>query len=228
MMIKSKPLIFGILIAIVGIIFISGYFKQPSHQKPEDKIEVVDSEIKTFVNAINFPKLQGISVILNVPEENLKVFQVIYGEPHDCPSGCFYSRATGIKHNNKIGWILINNYEKNFDTSKLKLYDFDPNETYLFSDDFFIKLKSKDEWVYRYAFLPLLSKDPDTPEDTLLKIAKGLSSYIQPSLANALLENPKVQTNKQILTIIANLPVYSGDAYKEVRSKAQNMLNNLK
>jgi len=55
-----------------------------------------------------------------------------------------------------------------------------------------------------------------------------LSSYIQPALANALLENPKVQTNKQILTIIANLPVYSGDAYKEVRSKAQNMLNNLK
>ncbi|RLE42979.1 hypothetical protein DRJ48_02135, partial [Candidatus Woesearchaeota archaeon] len=184
------------------------------------------SPIETFVNSFDFPKMQGVNILIDIPEENIKVFQISYGEPQDCPSGCFFSRATGIKNNNKIAWISINNYD-DFDVSNLQMYDFDSSDSYLFTDEFFNKLKSRDSWVYQYAFLPLLAKDPDTPNETLLKIAEALSSDIQPLLANSLLENPSVQQNKEILTIIANLPVFSGDAYEEVRSKAQDLLNNL-
>ncbi len=211
--------------AVLGIVLMAGCVQQikTPDQPPKKTIE---SNIESFVNGFNFPKQQGINILLEIPEEDLQVFQVSYGEPQDCPSGCFYSKATGIKHNNKIAWISINNYD-DFDIKDMQMYDFDSTDNYLFTDIFFNKLKSKDDWVYQYAFLPLLAKDPSTPNETLLKIAKGLSSYIQPSLASSLLENPDVQQNKQILTIIANLPVFSGDAYKEARSNAQNLLNNL-
>jgi len=214
------------ILAILGIILIAGCVQQikTPDQPPQKTIE---TDIDSFVDSFNFPKLQGISILLEIPEEDLQVFRISYGERQDCPSGCFNSIATGIKHKNKIAWIPINNYD-DFDTSNIQMYDFDLTDDYLFTDEFFNKLKSKDEWIYQNAFLPLLAKDPDTPNKTLLKIAEGLSSYIQPSLANALLENPDAQQNKQILTIIAKLPVFSGDAYKEVRSNAQNLLNNLK
>ncbi len=214
-----------LILAVLGIILIAGCVQQI--RTPDQPPKTIESDIESFVNSFNFPKLQGINILLEIPEEDMQVFQISYGEPQDCISGCFYSRATGIKHNNKIAWISVNNYD-DFDVSNLQMYDFDSNDNYLFTDEFFNKLKSKDSWVYQYAFLPLLANDPDTPDKTLLKIAEGLSSYTQPWLANSLLENPDVQQNKQILTIIANLPVFSGDAYEEeVRSKAQNLLSSL-
>ncbi len=214
-----------IILAILGIILISGC-GQETNTPEQPPTSPTSSPIETFVNSFDFPKMQGVNILIDIPEENIKVFQISYGEPQDCPSGCFFSRATGIKNNNKIAWISINNYD-DFDVSNLQMYDFDSSDSYLFTDEFFNKLKSRDSWVYQYAFLPLLAKDPDTPNETLLKIAEALSSDIQPLLANSLLENPSVQQNKEILTIIANLPVFSGDAYEEVRSKAQDLLNNL-
>jgi len=193
------------ILAISGIILISGCIQQidqstqPPEQKPINKNESFD--IETFVNSFNFPKVEGINILLDVPEHNVKVFQINYGEPQDCPSGCFYSEATGIKHNNKIAWISINDYD-DFNVSNLQMYDFDLSDSYLFTDEFFNKLESKDVWVYQHAFLLLVAKDPDTPDETLLKIAQGLSSYIQSSLASALLENPKVRSNNQILALI--------------------------
>ena len=191
---------------------------------PESSQRIIEPDIKSFVDSFNFPKLRGIDILLEIPTENVQIFKISYGELHDCPAGCFNSIAIGIKHKNKIGWISVNNYDNEFDANNIQMYDFDSDDGYLFSEEFFNKLKSKDSWVYHYAFLPLLAKDPDAPNKTLLKIAEDLSSYIQPSLASSLLENPKVQHNKQILRIIADLPVFSGDPYKEVKIKARSLL----
>ena len=182
-----------------------------------------DDSVDTFVKNANFPKSSGVNVFINVPAQDLKVFKVSYGEPQDCPSGCFFSNATGIKYGNKIGWISINDYDQ-INVSKLIMYDFAVSDTYLYTDEFSQLLKSKDDWVYQNAFLPELAKDKDVPRNVLLKIANGLSSYIQPSLANNLLENSAVKNDREILTIIANLPVFSGDAYSEVRAKARALL----
>ena len=194
----------------------------------------VDSDIRAFVYGSNFPKLRcfhfapklnrlyfpeprRINILLDIPEHNVKVFEIRYGELQDIPSGAFFSRATGIRHNDKIGWISVENYAV-FDLKNLQRYDLDSDDEYLFTDEFLNELKSKDDWVYQYRLLPLLAKDPDTPRGTLLKIAeRKCSSLFHPSLANALLENPNVLADKQILVAIADLPVSSGDAYKEAR-----------
>ncbi len=194
----------------------------PSKSDSPPVVKSGDS-IDNFVKNVNFPKSSGVNVFINVPAQDLKVFKVRYGEPQDCPAGCFFSNATGIKYGDKIGWISINDYE-HINVSKIIMYDFAVSDTYLYTDEFSQLLKSKDDWVYQNAFLPELAKDKDVPRNVLLKIANGLSSYIQPSLANNLLENSAVKNDREILTIIANLPVFSGDAYSEVRAKAQALL----
>lgn len=232
-------LIFAILVIIILIV---GYIQQT---KPPDQppLKPIDSDIETFVNSFNFPKLQGINILIDVSKYDTQVFQISYGEPHDCEAGCFYSKATGIKHNNKIGWISINNYD-DFDVSKLTMYDFDSDDSYIFTDDFFKKLKSK--WVYQHAFLILLAKDHDTPRDTLLQIIEELSLY-SPGVINvkrplnALLENPNVRSDKELLIMISELSVLSFsredvapfyrekwvDPYKEIKENIQNLLSNI-
>jgi len=200
----------------------------PTPSKPYSPPVVKSNDsVDTFVKNANFPKSSGVNIFINTPTQNLQVFSVSYGEPQDCPSGCFFSNATGIKYGNKIGWISVNDYDQIYDqinVSKLIMYDFGASDTYLYTDEFSQALKSKNDWVYQNAFLPKLAKDKDVPRNVLLKIANGLSSYIQPSLANNLLENSAVKNDREILTIIANLPVFSGDAYSEVRAKAQALL----
>ena len=196
----------------------------PTPAKPYSPPVVKSGDgIENFIKNANFPKSSSVNVSINLPTQNLQVFSVSYGEPQDCPSGCFFSDATGIKYGTKIGWISINDYD-NINVSKLIMYDFGASDTYLYTDEFSQSLKSKNNWVYQNAFLPELTKDKDVPRNVLLKIANGLSSYIQPSLANNLLENSAVKNDSEILTIIANLPVFSGDAYGEVRAKAQALL----
>ena len=196
----------------------------PTPSKPYSPPVVGTTDgINTFVKNANFPKSTGVNLFINAPAQNLKVFRVSYGEPQDCPSGCFNSNATGIEYGSKIGWISINDYD-HINVSRLVMYDFDSSDTYLYSDEFFQLLKSKDDWVYQNAFLLKLAEDKDVPRAMLLKLANGLSSYIQPSLASNLLENPVVENDREILTIIANLPVFSGDAYSQVRTKAKDLL----
>ncbi len=105
------------------------------------------------------------------------------------------------------------------------MYDFEVSDTYLFTEDFFQLLKSNNDRLYQNAFLPKLAEDKDVQRSVLLKIAHGLSSYIQPALADSLLKNPVVQIDHEILNIIANLPVFSGDAYNQVRTEAKSLLN---
>ncbi len=221
----ANILLIGIVVVFLGV---AGYFvfmqKQGEIIKPYFPVPITsDDNINSFVKKANFPKSSGVNIFINIPIQNLKVFRVSYGAPQDCPAGCFYSNATGIKYGTKIGWISINDYD-DINVSKLIMYDFDASNTYLFTDDFFQLLESKDDWIYQNAFLPELAKDKDVPRSVLLKIANGLSSYIQPFLANNLLENPAVKNDREILTIIANLPVFSGDAYSQVRTKAQDLL----
>lgn len=230
----------AIIIGLVVIAGVAGYFilnnffikptppvnKQPSPsptQPTSTSAIQSDDSISNFVKSANFPKSSDVNIYINLPAQDLKIFRVSYGEPQDCPSGCFNSNATGIQYGNKIGWISINDYD-HIDVSKLIMYDFGASDSYLYTDEFFQSLKSKDDWVYQNAFLPELAKDKDVPRNVLLKIANGLSSYIQPSLANNLLENPAVKNDREILAIIANLPVFSGDAYAGVRAKAQALL----
>ncbi|MCD4761087.1 hypothetical protein K8R42_04275 [bacterium] len=180
--------------------------------------------VEEFVKGAELIEQKELRIFFDDPNKDVKLFSVSFGKPMDCPSGCIYSSATGLKNGSKIGWLKVIGAVKQ---EKIIMYDFDDNDKYLYSDQFLIALKEKHSNVYQTVFLPNLAEDKDVPKDLLLKIANGLSSYIQPHLASQLLKNPVVQKDKEILNIIANLPVFQGDAYNIWRQKAQDLLNNL-
>ena len=106
------------------------------------------------------------------------------------------------------------------------MYDIDSNDTYLFSQEFFELLKKKDYSIFYSEFLPLLAADKDTQLPALFAIAEILYDHISVHIGNILINNPVVQDNIEILTLLSNLPVFGGDPYKDIREIAKNLLRN--
>ena len=166
----TKIILIGMVVVLLGVVGYLVFVQKQGGLFPYSPAPIgSDETINNFIRNADFPKSQGVNVYINVPAKNLKVFKISYGAPQDCPAGCFYSNATGIKYGNKIGWISINDYD-HINTSKLIMYDFDASDTYLFTDDFFLALKEKDGWVYQNAFLPKLAEDKDVPVQVKEKI----------------------------------------------------------
>lgn len=163
--VSTKIILIGIIIVLLGAV---DYFVFKEKQAvtnlpfPPALIES-DNVIDSFIKNAGFPKTQKVKISINIPEQNLKIFRISYGEPQDCPSGCFYSNATGIKYRDKIGWISINDYD-HIDISNLVMYNFDASDAYIYTDDFLSALKTKDFWVYQNALLPKLIEDEGVPQ----------------------------------------------------------------
>jgi len=166
----SKLIAMALFVALPFIGFWLGMTYQSRIDKPfMDSVDATTQPISTsdavmslFIEKANIPELQDTKILVDDPSHNLKVFKIRYGAPQDCQSGCFYSDATGIEYNEKIGWISVNNYEST-DSSNFTYYDFDNTDTYLYSPEFFELLDTKDTWVYQNAFLFVLAHDEDVP-----------------------------------------------------------------
>ena len=199
----------------------------PSEQSGEK--HTPDVEIKNiiqFVNAAKFPKLKDVSSLLDYPENEVAVFQVRFGEPQDCESGCVYSAAWGIKNKEKIGWLSMKN--KNpirdaFDASTLSMYDFDAKDKFLLSKQFRLDLLKKNEWAYHNAFLRALFKDPDTKE-VWKEIATELKTMNDPDTASLMVRSGNVQKDREVLKILAELPA---DVYDDARESARSLFGNV-
>jgi len=190
----------------------------PQGQKSPGKTDV-HAEVNSFVHSERLPKAQSVNILFQLPSEDLFVFWVDYGDANEV-----YSRATGLKRQNKIGWLAFRDSES-LDLNHFHHYDIDSADSLLFAGYFWRMLESSDLPVYRYALLPVLVKDKDTPAETLKRIAEGLHTFIDPHLAHLMLTNEKVRVRRDILTLIANLPVFRGDAYRKVRQDAKNLLS---
>lgn len=186
----------------------------------------IPHDVSRFVMSQQLPKAQEVEIFVEVAQHHLVGFKVQYGEAHDCIAGCFYSIAYGLRRDRKIAWIYVKDYDGN-EISRLEFYDVDSSDSYFYSQDFWDKLNATESWFYHYALLPAFVKDTDTPVDVLKRLAESLYSYIYDYLGWLLLDNPKVASSREILTIIANLPHFQNDGYDSLRAKAQEMLRNL-
>ncbi len=168
-------ILIGIIIIILGVVGYIFIQKQGDIILPYFLASIgSDDVINNFVKSADFPKSQRVNILVNVPTQNLKVFKINYGEARDCPAGCFFSRATGIKYGSKIGWISINDYD-DINVSKLVMYDFDASDTYFYTDKFFQLLISKNNRRYLYPFFTKLAEDKDVPIQVKEKIKNALS-----------------------------------------------------
>ena len=65
----------------------------------------IDDDIASFVAEEHLPETQQPTIVFRDSIRKVKAFQVKFGPPCDCPSGCVYSTAYGLKFRGRIGWM---------------------------------------------------------------------------------------------------------------------------
>ncbi len=227
------------LVALLFVVALAGCGGSGS-PGPAD-FRTVPPEVRAFLVSQALPQAQQ-PVSRRVDADTL-LFSIAFGKAQDCPSGCFYSGGVGLSHKGKVGWLAFANFDDPTGRDdRSKFYDVDAVfDAYLFSPEFSDSLKKAtrpDQFagnayqpVYGY-FLELLAGDADTPPDTLARIAQSLATGPQSHLAELLLGNPAVQRDRNVLTIIADLPPMildqdGNDVYTYWRAQARALLGRL-
>ena len=193
----------------------------------------VDDDIASFVGSQPLSEAQEPKLVFESSEWGIEVFWVSFGEARDCPSGCFYSKAYGLKFQDRIGWMGLDAYGRDDSvTTRVNYFDVQAGDSTLFENDVRNQLEAAlDESDRSYAdatydhFLLMLAGDEETPSTTLLDLAELLEEAYRPELGSVLLENAVVRSNKPILEVLAGLSGQGG--YETVRDRAQDLLDQL-
>lgn len=84
---------------------ISGVAVSACKPAPVDPVASLPVEVRSFLRVDPSLKVRAGTLVLDDPKAGLAVFRVQYGEPQDCPSGCFFLTATGVRAGGQTGWV---------------------------------------------------------------------------------------------------------------------------
>ncbi len=190
------------------------------------------SAAQAFIDSAGLP-LYHASYQLFI-QGSVEVFGASYGPGMDCPSGCISSSVLGLRVAAKTGWLLVRDYNAGFAPDSAQYFDVTGADSVLGEEPLWIGLKAVDKadiWFWQ-SYLPLLARDSDVARDALLRIPQWLYPRVPyPALgvpaAEALLGNYVVQTDREILTLLVQLPGTKGDPYSAIRERAQAYLDAL-
>ena len=173
------------LLSLVGVVMACAAATEPTRG--------LRPEIASFVAQL--PKLRSASEVFEFPEQGFVLFTAGYGDPQDCPSGCFYLAAWGIEYANQIGWI----YGAPSDT---KFYDVKATDQFLFDETLWDRINK--EWIGA-GFRVMIACDQDTPATSLERLSARLPADGWPYLAELLLEVAQRRDVRPVVETIANL-----------------------
>lgn len=207
---------------IIALIFIGGCSDNPT----EIKIVTppVSAVVQEFIEEEELPHLQTPEQMILLRE--IEFFYCKFGEGEDCPSGCIYNGAIGLRYGDRIGWLKFHDFNQEFPPTN-RFFDFVAEDTEFFHFNMWLFLIQSD---CRYCFDALiysLASDLDPPRQTFISLVGILYSSVQIEVAQNLVENPIVGEDHEILGLLAGLPVFGGDAYWQIRERAQELLDDL-
>jgi len=185
---------------------------------PANPITPVPAAIRAFVESERLPLLRNITVDVSIPERDLTLFSAEYGEPQDCPAGCFYSLGFGIAHGGTVGWTGFA-YSRG-EPAMPAMYDVQPDDAALFEAGVWRRIEDEQVLQFWRIWLPFLAVEPDTPGEALQRIARRLQTTSDPALAARLLANPRIATHRDVLQTLACL----SDDYELQRQQARDLL----
>jgi hypothetical protein len=165
------------------------------------------NDVVQFVSPL--PKLRSATTVFEFPEKGFLLFNATYGDPQDCPAGCFYSQAWGIKYAGQIGWI-------DGAPAGQPQYDVKPTDQFLFDDVLWSRIQK--EWIGGY-FRIMLSCDFDSPPDALERLATRLPEDGWPFLADLLVDVAQRRDARRVAEIISQLGASTYD-YSHSRAHA--------
>ena len=96
----------------------------------------VDDDIASFVESEPLSEAQEPELVFESSEWGIEVFWVSFGEARDCPSGCFYSKAYGLKFQDRIGWMGLDAYGRDDSvTTRVNYFDVQAGDSILFKNE---------------------------------------------------------------------------------------------
>lgn len=158
--------------------------------------------VERFVARAGLPKVRGTRVLLRVRKPELRIFSTSFGEPQDCPAGCFYSELTGLEYRGRVGWLAS-------DTAIGHRFAPAASDTFLFSVAFhdtiiarFGRFNHLDE-----AITTLVLQQAHVPRPLLMRYLERVYEDVDGNLARKLADAPALEHEPDILARIASLPL---------------------
>lgn len=178
-----------------------------------------------FVSAEPLPLLQRVERVFLMGE--VEGFRATYGHPMDCPAGCAYSVAIGLRCGSEVGWLAFEDGE-GLAPDSTRFFDVMPSDSALSDERIFDRLRPgpgwRELWLWE-EYLRVLARDSDSDPRALLRVAQELRSYISIEVASYLLGNSVVQGSRPILEVLAELPALGWqDPYRGIRAQARVLL----
>jgi hypothetical protein len=190
---------------------------RPASPRPgwfEPQTASLKPAVQQLVRAGRFPKQQATRVLYEDRKRDLLIFDVQYGEGHDCVAGCFYSHAVGMMYGQMTGWMHVYDYEQGdsaraFRRVNQTLFRIGERDTYLLSGqlaDTLGLLFGERSWLVEQVVLPTILRSPHVPRAVLARYVERLYSDVNQWRATLLIGLPKVLHDPGLLTLIAQLP----------------------
>ena len=200
---------------------------------PEPAPKIDDEDIESFVEGEPLAEAQPARRLLKAPTLGVTVFAVSFGEPRDCPSGCFYSTAYGLELQERVAWMGLDAYGQDDSVrTAVRMFDVRSGDSTLFENEIRQHFRRAEESSDRRTaesayevFLVMVAASEDTPHEGLLDLAHLLHDEFHPRTGRALLDNPAVRSNRDILEVLAGLSARG--TYEDIRDRAQDLLEQL-
>lgn len=180
-------------------------------------------------------RAEGLSPVREIREvfaqDSVRLYRVLYGEPQDCPSGCFYLGGTVLKVGSRIGWIEFDSWAPKFDPVRslyvpamwgdhnFRVVDAD---TVLISERLLADLRAADVRYY-VVLRTYLGLYEDTPEPVLWLVATRALAEVNSAAMWFLVTHPNSQCSRRILEYLAEFRSASA-LYREIRVRARASL----
>lgn len=211
---RSVPLSFCLIIGFAGC---------------DSLLGPVPDDVQTFVRAEGLPKVRKVREVFAL--DSVRMYRVSYGEPQDCPSGCFYLGGTLLKVGSRLGWIGLDTWELQFDSTR-SLWR--PNirggtnfrvveaDTVLASERLLGELLASDAYAH-ITLRNYLGLHEGTPEPVLWRVATRALAEVNSASMWLIVTHPNSQCSRRILEYLAEFRSTS-PLYHEVRVRARESL----
>jgi len=196
--------------------------------------EFSDTRVETFVAQTGLPNVTGPFYFTRLGSYDLQVFSIGFGEIIECPvllrvsvppepAECRRGLAMGLRLSDRVGWVALEEEGITLPDNANR-FDITGGDDPVLNGGLWDLLKERDAQFYTVYFKGRISRDPDTPLAALHRIADELPEWMWPRGGHLLLDNSIAVADRDLVVKLASLPVFQGDPYAEVRTRAQALL----
>ena len=189
--------------------------KRMDHPSPHTVVDTapLPSRVIRFIQASRLPKVRGSRALLRMPNRDLVMFGVSYGEPHDCPAGCAYSSAIGLYYKGSVGWVFVEDMDERDRGEMRSRLDSFPSSaldrqilTQGFLDTLYHTAGGREADLIR----DLVIRHPALPRSVLADQVERLYEAPDEGLRKLIARLPSVRDDVDLLTLLAYLPYDGG------------------